>query len=69
MSNNIDLRQSITQRIQAFADQPLRQSALALFAILGYTSDRTVVTRSVQDFCEQFDPEGTLSNPAALVGQ
>lgn len=69
MSNNIDLRQSITQRIQAFADQPLRQSALALFAILGYTSDRTVVTRSVQDFLEQFDPEGTLSNPAALVGQ
>jgi len=69
MSNNIDLKQSISQRVQSFADQPLRQSALALFAILGYTSDRTVETRSVQDFRDQFDPEGTLSNPAALVGQ
>jgi hypothetical protein len=69
MSNNINLKQSISQCIQAFLGQSLRQSALALFATLGYTSDRTVETPSVRDFREQFDPEGKLSSPAALVGQ
>lgn len=69
MSNNIDLKKAISQRIQAFASQRLRQSALALFAALGYTSDRTVETRSVQDFREQFDPENLLSNPAAQIEQ
>lgn len=69
MSNNIDLKKAISQCIQAFANQRLRQSALALFAALGYTSDRTVETRSVQDFCEQFDPENLLSNPAAQIEQ
>ena len=53
MSNNIDLKKAISQRIQAFASQRLRQSALALFAAIGYTSDRTVETRSVQEFREQ----------------
>lgn len=69
MSNNIELKQSVNQHIQAFSHQPLRQSALALFSSLGYTSDRTVETRSVQDFREQFDPEDKLSHPATLVGQ
>lgn len=69
MSNNTQLKQSISQRIQAFADQALRQSALALFSALGYKSDRTIETRSVQDFRDQFDPEGKLANPAAMVKQ
>lgn len=69
MSNNIELKQAISQRVQAFASQRLRQSALALFAALGYTSDRTVETRSVQNFREQFDPENLLSNPAAQIEQ
>ena len=69
MSNNIDLKKAISQRIQAFASQRLRKSALALFAALGYTSDRTVETRSVLDFREQFDPENLLSNPAAQIEQ
>lgn len=69
MSNNTQLKQSISQRIQAFADQGLRQSALALFAAIGYKSDRTIETRSVQDFRDQFDSEGKLANPAAMVGQ
>jgi adenine-specific DNA-methyltransferase len=69
MSNNTQLKQSISQLIHVFADQPLRQSALALFSALGYTSDRTVETRSVQDFLAQFDAEGNLAHPAALVGQ
>lgn len=69
MTNNIELKLSISQQVQAFANQPLRRSALALFAALGYTSDRTVETRSVQEFRDQFDPEGKLSHPAALIGQ
>ncbi|MDH0202247.1 hypothetical protein [Comamonas aquatica] len=69
MSNNTQLKQSISQRIQAFADQALRQSALALFSAIGYESDRTIETRSVQDFRDQFDPEGKLASPAAMVDQ
>lgn len=69
MSNNIELEKVLRQRIQAFASQRLRQSALALFAALGYTSDRTVETRSVQDFRVQFDPEDLLLNPTAQIEQ
>src|SRR5690606_16929050 len=53
--------------IKTFADQPLRKAALHLFATLGYESDRTVETRSVQNFRDQFDPEARLNHPAALV--
>jgi len=69
MSNNTELKQNISQCIQAFADQALRQSALALFSAIGYKSDRAIETRSVQDFRDQFDPEGKLANPAAMVEQ
>lgn len=69
MSNNVELKKAISQRVLAFASQPLRQAALKLFEGLGYTSDRTVETRTVQEFREQFDPEGKLDHPAALVGQ
>jgi adenine-specific DNA-methyltransferase len=69
MPNNTELKQRIDQQIQSFAQRPLRQTALSLFSALGYTSDRTVETRSVQDFREQFDPENLLSNPAAQVEQ
>ncbi len=69
MSNNTPLKQAISQRIQTFASQPLRPSALALFATLGYGSDRTVQTQSVEDFCAQFDPENKLHHPAAQLTQ
>lgn len=65
----MELKQAIGQRVQAFVNQRLRQSALALFAALGYASDRTVETRSVQDFREQFDPDNLLLNPAAQIEQ
>ncbi|MBS3935405.1 MAG: Eco57I restriction-modification methylase domain-containing protein [Sulfuritalea sp.] len=67
MSNNVELKQAISQRIQAFADHPLRKGALSLFAALGYESDRTVETHSVADFRAQFDPECRLEHPAALI--
>jgi len=69
MNNNIELKQSIRQRIQAFATQPFRKSALSLFADLGYASERTVETRSLQDFREQFDPNQSLNHPAAMAEQ
>ena len=67
MSNNTQLKQAIEQHIQAFANQPLRQSALSLFDALGYKSDRTVETPSVASFRAQFDPESWLEHPAALI--
>jgi type I restriction-modification system DNA methylase subunit len=67
MPGNPELKQRIRERIQAFAAQPLRKAALSLFSTLGYESDRTVKTRSVSDFCEQFDPESRLAHPAALI--
>lgn len=67
MSNNTALKLSISQRIQAFASQPLRDAALALFATLGYRSDKTIATESVEDFCQQFDPDHRLAHPAAWV--
>lgn len=67
MANNIEFKQSIGQRIQAFATDPLRNAALSLFSVLGYASDRTVETSSVADFRAQFDPESRLAHSAALV--
>jgi len=67
MSNNTQLKQSISHRIQEFASQPLRNAALSLFSLLGYKSDRTVETRSVAEFRAQFDSEFRLTHPAALI--
>ena len=67
MPNNIELKQTIGQRIQSFASQPLRKAALSLFATLGYESDRTVETKSLADFRAQFDPESKLAHPTALI--
>jgi len=67
MSNSIQLKQAISQHIQGFSNQPLRQAALSLFATLGYESDRTVETPSVAEFRAQFDSESKLEHPAALI--
>jgi len=67
MSSNSERKLAIRQRIQAFANQPLREAALSLFAELGYESDRTLETRSVADFRHQFDPESKLEHKSALI--
>ena len=67
MSNSIQLKQAISQHIQGFSNQPLRQAALSLFATLGYESDRTVETPSVAEFRAQFDSESKLEHQAALI--
>lgn len=67
MSNSTQLKQAISQHVQNFSSQPLRQAALSLFATLGYESDRTVETPSVAEFRAQFDSESKLEHPAALI--
>ncbi|MFV0741665.1 Eco57I restriction-modification methylase domain-containing protein [Pseudomonas aeruginosa] len=67
MSNSTQLKQAISQHVQNFSSQPLRQAALSLFATLGYESDRTVETPSVAEFRAQFDSESKLKHPAALI--
>lgn len=69
MPTNIELKKVIGQHVQAFSAQSLRRSALAFLAALGYTSERTIETASVQDFCEQFDPDGKLAHPTAQTEQ
>ena len=65
----VQQKKEIQQAIQAFVDKPLNDAALALFAALGYKSDRTVVIDSVADFCMQFDPSGLLAHPRAQKSQ
>ena len=67
MSNSTALKTKLSQYLQAFAQQPLRSSALALLHSLGYQSDRTVQTASLHDFRRQFDPKDILSHPNALL--
>jgi adenine-specific DNA-methyltransferase len=67
MPSSPEFKQRISERIQAFATQPLRKASLSLFSAIGYKSDRTLQTRSVADFRAQFDPEFRLAHPAALI--
>lgn len=60
------LKLDIQTAITNFATKPLHLSALSLFAVLGYQSDRTLNIESVQDFSKQFDPDGKLNHPGAL---
>lgn len=69
MSSNPVQKTEIGQRIQAFGQESLRDSALALLHCLGYQSDRTVQTSNLHDFRQQFDPQDKLSHPNALLGQ
>ena len=55
----------IQTAIHAFAANPLQGAATALFACLGYKSDRTIAVDSVDAFCQQFDPSGLLAHPRA----
>jgi adenine-specific DNA-methyltransferase len=67
MPSSPELKQRISDCIQAFATQPLRKASLALYSAIGYKSDRTLQTQSVADFRSQFDPESRLAHPAALI--
>lgn len=59
-----DLTSSISTALQAFASTPLRKAAIELFTKLGYSSERTLATGSVADFCVQFDPKHLLAAKA-----
>ncbi len=56
-----DLRQELAARLTAFAKKPLRAAARDFFAVLGYTSERTLASVSVSQFCKNYDASGILS--------
>ena len=60
---------AIQTAIQAFAARPLHDAATALFATLGYTSDRCMAVDSIEQFCTQHDPDGLLNHPRACKSQ
>ena len=62
---DVHQKKAIQTAIQAFTAQPLHEAATALFACLGYQSDRTIAVDSVDGFCQQFDPSGLLAHPRA----
>jgi len=64
MMTHLHQKQAIQTAIQAFASKPLHDAATALFATLGFTSERTLAIDSVEHFCTQFDPDGLLSHRA-----
>jgi hypothetical protein len=47
MPSSPEFKQRISERIQAFATQPLRKASLLLFSAIGYKSDRTLQTSTV----------------------
>src|SRR5690625_3573495 len=65
----IELKQKLFDHIQNFSKKPLRQAALDFFSGLGYQSSRTLEIASVDDFCEEFDVEGHLQHPRALLSK
>ena len=50
---DVHQKKAIQTAIQAFTVQPLHEAATALFARLGYQSDRTIAIDSVDAFCQQ----------------
>lgn len=56
-----DPRPSIQQALITFSSRPLPEAAAALYATLGYTSDRTLRLNSVKQFREAFDQQDTLT--------
>lgn len=62
---NLQAKLLLRDAITRFSNQPLRAASLGLFASLGYQSDRTIATNSVEHFCSQFDPNGLLAHPRA----
>jgi adenine-specific DNA-methyltransferase len=66
MDKDYAMKLSIQTALGAFATESLRTSALGLFATLGYQSDRTLPTGSVDAFCKAFDANDVLDQPAAF---
>lgn len=57
MATEPESLQHVQRLLHAFTDQPLADAASTLFNGLGYASERTVATASVDDFCTLFDSE------------
>jgi hypothetical protein len=63
--SNKQLRAELQSALLNLATGDLRTKATALFACLGYHSDRTIAIDSIEFFCQQFDPSGLLAHPRA----
>jgi len=54
-----NLREQISAALTGFVAKPLREASRNFFKTLGYSSDRTLETGSVNQFCKTYDPKGT----------
>jgi type I restriction-modification system DNA methylase subunit len=57
-----DQRENIVSVLKGFASQPLANAARALFATLGYASERRIAVATPQQFCEELDPQNRLTD-------
>jgi len=58
----------IKESLQAFATtRDLRTTAISFFNTLGYSSERTVKLKDVQQFLSEFDRDKRLEHPKALI--
>lgn len=60
-------KKNIANAIGNFNNKPLRPASIALFQCLGYQSDKTIEIDSIQDFCDQCDPQKLLEHPNAYL--
>jgi type I restriction-modification system DNA methylase subunit len=62
MTSDTDQRENIVSVLKGFARQPLADAARALFATLGYASERRIAVATPQQFCEELDPQNRLAD-------
>jgi len=62
MSARTDQRENIVTALKGFSGLPLPDAARALFATLGYASERRIAVATPQQFCEELDPQGRLTS-------
>lgn len=62
MPDRIDQRETILAALKAFDDRPLADAAGALFATLGYRSDRRLPIATTAQFLAHLDPTGKLTD-------
>jgi len=61
MTTTTDRREDIVAVLSGFESRSLPDAARDFFATLGYQSDRRLPIATVQQFCEQLDPNGRLT--------
>jgi adenine-specific DNA-methyltransferase len=62
MPARADQRENIATALNAFESQPFADAGRRLFATLGYKSDRRIPIATPQQFREQLDPQGKITD-------